>query len=285
MNIRCIPSRITTTAAALVTTFLGGSIVLAVPADDVKTAASSAPAAKVAAEHPSAESILKRSIEVTGGEKLHRDLKSRVTTAKLSIAAMGIEGKLTMHQEAPNRIATIVALGGLGDQRQVFNGEFGWEISSMAGPRLLTEAEVATLRMQGAIDAALTPEKHYESMKTTDRTEFAGEAAYEVTLKIKDGPEMRQYFSVESGRMIGSLSTMATQMGDIETRTTMSDYREVDGFTIPHRMQLELPAMGMTQLVTIERVEHNVEIDASIFAVPQDIERMRERAAAPATEG
>jgi len=279
MNIRCIPSRITTTAAALVTTFLGGSIVLAVPLDDVKTAAPSVPAAKVASEHPSAESILKRSIEVTGGEKLHRDVKSRVTTGKLEMAAMGVEGKLTLHQQAPNRVATVVSLGGLGEQRQVFNGEIGWEISSMAGPRLLTDQEVAMLRIQGDFDAAISPTKHFESMKTTGRTEFAGEAAYEVTLKIKDGPEMRQYFSVESGRLIGSLSTMPTQMGDIETRTTMSDYRKVDGFTIPHRIQMELPAMGMTQVVTIERIEHDVEIDPSIFAIPQDIERLRERAA------
>ena len=227
---------------------------------------------------PSGAEVIQKYVKATGGEEAYKNRKTMVSKAQMSMAGMGQSIEITIYQKAPNMMATVVNLPGMGEQTTVFNGEIAWSDSAMTGPRLMTEDEMSSLKRQAAMDAQYAPEKYYESIQTISRTEFNGESAYELELVPKEGGEtITQYYAVESGLLIGQASTQSTQQGDIEVKVIMSDYREVGGLKMPFKSTLEYPAMGMSQMLSMTSIELDKEIDAKMFEVPEEIKQLQEQ--------
>jgi hypothetical protein len=226
---------------------------------------------------PSAEEIIKKFVEATGGEEAYKARKSVVTKAKMAIPMAGINADLTITQVAPNKMATSLDLGGFGTQKTVFDGDSAWEISTMAGPRLLTGAELDAMKRQANFDVQINPAEYYKSMETIGQSDFNGEQAYAVKLVSEDGGEVTQYYSVESGLMLGQSSKQMTQMGEVDSKTVMEDYRKVGNLMMPHKMTIEIPAMGMTQNLTISSIEVDVDVDPAIFAMPDEIKQLKQQ--------
>lgn len=226
---------------------------------------------------PSGLEVIKKYVEVTGGEDAYKKITSRVTKAKFAIPMAGIDADMTIYQQAPNKMATKLDLGAFGTQQTATNGTDAWEISSMTGPRLLTAEEASSAKRQAAFDAQTNPEKYYKSIETVRSTEFNGERVYEVKLVSQNDLETTQFYSIESGLLIGQRSIEMTQMGQIESRVIISDYRDVAGVKMPFKSTIEIPAMGMTQTLTISSIEHNVEIEASVFDMPAEIKQLKEQ--------
>lgn len=262
-------------SGVLAATMVGGAGMLIVPSALANTAITQDAEAPV--KLPAATEIIARYVQVTGGEDAYKARKSIVTKAKLEIPMAGVTADLTMRQVAPNKMITVVDLGNFGKQTTVFDGETGWEISSMAGTRLLTKEEASSAQRQAAFDAQINPGKYYETMETVAKKDFNGESAYEVKLTAKDGSSVTQYYAVESGLMLGQTSKQVTQMGEVESTVKLGDYREVGGMKFPFKTTIEMPALGMTQELKITSVEVNVEIDAAEFAMPAEIKQLKEQ--------
>ncbi len=113
-------------------------------------------------------------------------------------------------------------------------------------------------------------------METVGKTEFAGQPAYEVKVETKQGAKSTHYYALESGLLIGKVHPDRPDEGGMENRVTMSDFRTVDGLTMPFRTELFFPATNTTQMMTIMSVEHDVEIDPAIFAMPESLKKTPE---------
>ena len=68
---------------------------------------------------PSAESILKKYVEVTGGVANYKSIKTLVAAADVGIPQMGIEGTMKMQLKMPNMASVVASLPGVGDQVQL----------------------------------------------------------------------------------------------------------------------------------------------------------------------
>ncbi|MFI4855446.1 MAG: hypothetical protein ACIAQF_10785 [Phycisphaerales bacterium JB065] len=262
-------------SGVLAATMVGGAGMLIAPSTLANTAITQDAEAPV--KLPAAKEIIAKYVQVTGGEDAYKARKSIVTKAKLEIPMAGMTADLTMRQLAPNKMITVVDLGNFGKQTTIFDGETGWEISSMTGPRLLSEEETGSAKRQAAFDAQIDPDKYYETMETTAKKDFGGESAYEVKLTAKDGSSVTQYYAVESGLMLGQTSTQVTQMGEVESTVKLGDYREVGGMKVPFKITIEMPAMGMTQELKITSVEFDAVVDAKEFAMPAEIKQLKEQ--------
>lgn len=261
-------------SGALAATMVAGAGMLITPS----TLAITVQDAPAAEKLPSGLDIIKKSIKATGGEEAYKARKTVVTKATMQMPGMGEGMDLTIYQVAPNKMATTVNIPGMGEQTTIFDGESAWSDSMMTGPRLMTEEEMASLKRQAAFDAQYNPEKYYESIETVGRTEYAGEDAYELLLKPTGSEEkITQYYSVESGLMLGQSFTQMTQMGEMESRITMSDYREVGDLKMPFKTTIEYPGMGMTQTLTIKSVELDAEVDPKIFEMPEEIKQLKDQ--------
>ncbi len=262
-------------SGVLAATMVGGAGMLITPSSLASTSITQD--AEAPAKLPSAAEVIAKYVEVTGGEAAYKARTSLVTKAKLEIPMAGVTADLTMRQVAPNKMITVVDLGAFGKQTTVFDGETGWEISSMAGPRLLTDEEASSAKRQAAFDAQINPGKYYKSMETTAKKEFNGEMAFEVKLTAEDGSSVTQYYSVESGLMLGQTSKQVTQMGEVESMVKLGDYREVGGMKMPFKTTIEMPALGMTQELKITSIELDAPIDAKEFEMPAEIKQLKEQ--------
>lgn len=94
-----------------------------------------------AADLPTAESLLDRFVEATGGKAAYSQLKSQITRTEIEFVGAGIKGTNTSLNVYPNRAHTTMELTGLG---KMYSGNWDgnvWESSAMQGQRLVTGAE------------------------------------------------------------------------------------------------------------------------------------------------
>lgn len=224
---------------------------------------------------PKAEALIERYIEVTGGKAAYEKLKSRIAKGSLEMAAQGVKGTLTIYQAAPNKMYTQTEITGIGGSEEGCDGEIAWEKSTMMGPRLKTGDEKA-LALRGAVfNAELHWRKFYKKAETVGIEDVNGKPAYKVEMTPNEGKTEIQFYDKESGLVVKSMSVLPTQMGDIPVESYMSDYREVDGVKMSHKLTQKLAMQEV--VVTMEKIEHNKDIPASRFELPPEIKALFEK--------
>ncbi len=234
---------------------------------------------------PSGKDVLARYIEVTGGRAAYEKVHSRVTTATLDLPEMNLKGSVVTTQAPPNRGNIVTKLPGIGVFEQGTDGTIAWDKNVVTGPRILEGPERDTVIRSLTINNELDPEKHYKSIETTGVENVDGKPAYKVVLTGPGGKETR-YYDKESGLLVKMEQTSQTQMGEITAIIIPSDYREVDGIKMPFKATQE--AMGRKVNMTMDKIEHNVDVPDSQLAMPDDVKALLEKkksapSSAPAT--
>jgi hypothetical protein len=54
-----------------------------------------------------------------------------------------------------------------------------------------------------------------------------------------------------------------------------SDYKKVDGILLPHKVQQK--ALTQQIVISIDKVQHNIEMPAGRFELPEDIRKVAEK--------
>ena len=152
----------------------------------------------------------------------------------------------------------------------------GWAFSGHLSHGLLTSAHAGKpLLLLSNFDDTNFAEL-YEKIECTGTEEVEGELCYKVVCTPKDAPPVTSYYSKETGREVKMVFTFPHQMGKIEVENLMSDYKEVDGILLPHRMVEK--AMVVETLITITGYEHNVDLPEDRFDPPAAVKALLERA-------
>lgn len=252
------PGRALATAAAL----LGLVAVAGWPA----AAQEPAPQATELAE---ARQVIDRYVEAIGGAELLRSFTSRRATGRFEIPGQGLAGDVEILAAAPDRLLVTITFPGVGVTRTGYDGEVGWSMDPITGPRVLEGAELQQLRADADFYADLHPPDSYRTMETIERTDIQGHTAWKVRLVRDSGRETFEYFDVDSGLMVASEGPQETMMGTLQVTSVLSEYREFDGILIATHLEQDL-GMGTRAVTVIEMVEHG-EIEASAFDLPAEI--------------
>jgi len=104
-------------------------------------ATGSAAFAQATATLPSAQEVLAKYVEVTGGEAMLKNLKSRTVKGKMMIKEAGIGGTIVSMAAAGGKSYTEVNIDGIGKELQGSDGETYWAVSNFTGTRILEGAE------------------------------------------------------------------------------------------------------------------------------------------------
>ena len=224
-----------------------------------------------AADLPSAESILDRYVEVTGGRKAYESRTSEVAHGKMEIAGVGISGELTSYAK-PDLQYLVIELAGVGKVEQGVKDGIAWENSIVQGPRIKTGDErTATLR-DAIFNAPIHWRKIYPTVKTVGIESINGEDAYRVLQIPAEGNAVTTYYSVKTGLAIKIITTVANQMGNIPVEAAMSEYREFGGVLSPTK--LVQTAAGQIINITIDSMEINVDIPDERFNLPEAVQAL-----------
>jgi len=227
-----------------------------------------APAAQPAAELPPAAQVIERFVGAIGGREAVQRYKSRRQTGTFELPAQGISGELELLAAAPDLMRLRVTLPGIGVLEQGFDGRVAWLVNPLTGPMVLDGRARAQVQMDADFYEALHLPDRFAAMETLERTTFEGTPAYKVRLLRRSGEADVEFFAVDSGLLLGTTVSRTTPMGDVQTTTVLSEYRDFGGVLMPTRIRQQV--MGVEQIMTIARVEFDT-LDRAAFAPPPSI--------------
>jgi hypothetical protein len=217
---------------------------------------------------PPADQLIARHVQAIGGrEAVLRPVPSR-TAGSFEIPAAGLSGTLEVIALPPVRNHTRVEIPGLGTIRSGYDGTVAWSVDPMMGARVFAGAELEAAAENANPLAAVRDPSVFPTRETVERTEMGGEACYRVRLVSVSGRESFDCYHVDTGLLVGTVSTQQSPMGSTRVSTFLSEYREFGGVRMPSRITQDMG--GMQQIISITAVTYEGVTDADV-ALPADI--------------
>lgn len=220
---------------------------------------------------PTADEVLEKSLEASGGREAYEKVTSQVTKATLEIVGAGMTADITGYNDGKNS-RQVINIPGMGEMQEGCNGEIAWTMDAMMGPRLLKGAERAFAVRTASLRAPLEIDKHYKEKKCEGVEKVGDKDCYKLAMTPKEGKVEYWFIDKATHLAVRTKVTIQSAMGEIESVIDMSDYREVGGLKIPFTVNIQ---QGMQQLkVVTSKVEHNVEVPAEKTALPAEIKAL-----------
>jgi len=213
-----------------------------------------------------AEQVLEKSIQATGGRAAGEKLTSTVTKGTVELVAQGIQGTVEIYAKAPNKLLVVQNLQGIGEFNQGYDGQVGWSQNPFQGTRELQGVELAILKREATFNAELKWRELYEKVELVGREKVGEQEAYVVRLTASQGKPVTCYYDTQTFLLLRQDEVVEGEMGTITGETYYSDYREVDGVKVPFHLKQKAP-FG-EEVITITEVKNNVEISDAKFAKP-----------------
>jgi len=225
---------------------------------------------------PKAETILDRSIEVTGGKAAFEKRHNEVMHGSMDITGRGIKGTMTVYQAEPDKNLAVIEIEGIGKIESGSNGEIAWENSVLQGPRIKQGDEKAGSLRDGTFNAPLKWRTLYAKAETAGIETVEGHECYKVVLTPPEGKPTNEFFDKKSGLLIKTTVARNTPMGEITAEVVADDYRKEGDILVPHKMINR--AAGQEFLIVVEKVEANVEMPKDRFDLPPEIQGLLKKA-------
>jgi hypothetical protein len=223
-----------------------------------------------------ADEIIEKHLAALGGRTALNKLKSRSTKGTISISTpVGeLTGPIEILNQVPNKSRMLIQLDlsglGLGKvvQDQRFDGTSGYVVDTMQGNRDITGDQLEAMKNAQFPSVLLNYKESGATVELAGKEKAGDRDAYVLIGKPKAGPVVRQYIDAETYLPIKTvLKVMVPQLGtEIEQTTETSNFKDVDGVKVP--FQMKTSSSLQTLLVTITQVEHNTQIDPSLFSKP-----------------
>ena len=230
---------------------------------------------------PSAQELLTRHITATGGEKAWEAKTMISSKGSIEIPAAGLKGAMDMQAMAPDSIAIVMDIPGMGQSRSGFNGTVGWTIDPMRGPSLMDAKQIADLKRDGNFRRDLELMRKPGNSEVLGLVEFETRPCWQVKIATAtpDATPTNNFYDKETGLMAGMTMMAATPMGSIPVTLWTSEYKDFDDVKLPVRTTTK--AMGQMQVMTIQSVTWEG-VPATAFELPPEIAAMKNAAPAPA---
>jgi zinc protease len=231
------------------------------------TVLAQAPAKSTAAPAaaPSADQILDKYVEATGGSAAWKKFTSRQSIGTLEIPAMNLSGTFQVHEKAPNSMLSVVVVAGA-TFRQGFDGKVGWSDDPQNGVREQTGPELNETKRQADFYRPLDLRQLYTKFTVTGTEKVGDHDAYVVEARPAQGEADKMYFDTQSGLIVKMISQRHSPQGVVNLTEELSDYRDADGVKLPFTILQSTAENSFT--IKITEVHHNLSFDDAQFAKP-----------------
>ena len=225
-----------------------------------------------AADLPKGETLLDKYIEVTGGKTAYSKMHGQMMTGTMEFPAMGLKGKLTIYSAEPDKQYFEVNFEGVGKMQEGSNGDIAWANSAMQGPRIKEGGEKTESLMRGKFNAELNWRDMYKTVETLAMETVDGKQCYKILATPKSGNPKTFWYDKDSNLMVKMSAVTATPQGDIQSDTSVSDYRKEGDILVPHKMSIKAGPMEIS--MTVDSLQINPEIPKNTFDVPDEVKAL-----------
>jgi hypothetical protein len=213
---------------------------------------------------PSADDIIAKYVDATGGKSAYDGIKTAVQNGQFLLIDMGISATLTSHKKGDNYKQTI-SVEGMGEITQGITDGVVWQMHFMEGDSILEDDAADAVRRQADLNQWGNWKNYFAG------AEVAGEedGNYKVVFKAKDGgADSTGFFDKESG-LLNKMD--AAGPDGSPAIMSFSDYKKVGDISIPHKTEIE---SGMNIEMLIDSAEINGDVSDDVFALPEVIQAL-----------
>jgi hypothetical protein len=205
-----------------------------------------------------------------------------VSKGFFEFVGMGIKADLTIYGAEPDNMYSLLEGEGLGKIEGGVSGDVAWEETALTGPRLKEKEEKALALREAAFHGTVQWRKLYKKAECVGMETVNEKPCYKVVLTPNEGKPVTSYYDQKSNLLVKIEMTVVTPMGEIPFESYPGDYKRIDGILIPHKTVIKV--MGQERMITIESVEHNVDMPKDRFALPEDIQALLAKEKSEGTE-
>jgi len=225
------------------------------------------PPKKPAGKLPTAESVLDRYVEVTGGKDAYASVKSEEAHGTMEMGGMPAAVEFEMYWAAPSNLRQKMTIPMLGAVELGVHDAAGWQRGPGQPAHALEGQELAS-----ALDGA----KHYQQpawRSQVTKVRLVGidtveaQPAYRIERTEKGGRLVTEYYNVASGLLMKKTEPGPVP-GTPERVESYSDYRKTGALTLPYRMTTVLGPQTMTTQLTSR--ELNATLPPGTFDMPAE---------------
>src|SRR5438045_4840778 len=221
-----------------------------------------------------ADELVQKNTEAKGGIEKIKAIKTVRLTGKLD-AGGGFTGAVGQENKRPNQVRETFTLQGM-TQVQAYDGSAGWQIRPFGGrkdPQLMGEDDMRDLLIDADFDGPLVDYK-----EKGNRVEFLGhdtvdgDDALRLKVILKNGDIIYYYLDPDTYLEIRKEVQEFIRGSVRENITDLGYYKPVNGVMFPHAVSVgpkEDPSQA--QSITYEKIEANVNLPESDFAVPASL--------------
>jgi zinc protease len=214
-----------------------------------------------------AEQIIEKSIEASGGRKTIEAIWSSRTTCIVENTVQGMHIVAQIYAKAPNKRLKVMNIEGFGEVVEGYDGRVGWREIPLQGVAEITGEELSSIKREAMLHAQLRWRDEYRQVRLKGREKVGDRETYAVEMTPVAGARETRYFDTQTFLMLQEDATSITPRGRMRIKLEFSDYRDVgDGVKVPFRTRQVMP-MGEV-ITTVTEVRNNIEIDDSMFAKP-----------------
>ncbi len=209
-----------------------------------------------------AAEIVRNYVNAIGGEDAMNNIDD--ITIEMSASVQGMVIEMKTQQKAPNKIRSVMTMGGNVMQEQIFDGERGM-MRGMQGTMEMEGEMLDQMKAQAAINPELTYQEKGYTLTLDGVETVEGKQAYKVNITSPQDVTITEFFDVDTGLKLRTLISQDTPMGPMTQTTDYTDYREVGGLLFPFMMRQQAGPQVFD--LEVKSVEINQGLDDAVFSI------------------
>jgi hypothetical protein len=224
----------------------------------------------VTASSQTANEIISKHIQAIGGKDLLTKITSVYSESTMDI--MGNQGNVKttilngkgMKQEMDIMGNTMITC---------YTDKGGWSINPMTGAttaEAMPETQYKSGKDQIVLGAPFINYAEKGSKADLMGTDSVGSVnAYKIKLIAPDSTSSVYFIDPATFYLIKTIQSIEVQGSMTDNEMTFSDYRQVEGYAVPYKIDMNI-AGGQFQIsITVSKVELNKPVDEAIFSIPK----------------
>ncbi|MFN2492532.1 MAG: hypothetical protein ABR501_06575 [Pyrinomonadaceae bacterium] len=217
-----------------------------------------------------AEDTVAKYIKTVGGADKIQAVKTLRRSGKFT-GGGGFEAAILEENKRTNMVRQEFSLQGL-TGISAYDGKTGWKIEPWQGkkdPEPLGEEEMKQILEDSDFDGPLVNyQQKGNKLEFVGMEPVEGTDAFKLKLTLANG-DIRYYYMDTDYYVPIKIDTKRMVRGaEREYETSLSDYKEVAGWYLPHSIEVNVKGSANRQKVTYDKIEANVAIDDGRFHIP-----------------
>ena len=227
------------------------------------------------ANSQTAEELVNKNIEAKGGMDKIKAIKTWRMTGQLIVS--GITATQGQENMRPNLVRETISLQGM-TAVQAYDGSTGWQIQPFGGrkdPELMGDDDMRDLLIDSDFDGPLVDYKAKgNTVEYLGHDIVDGDDALRLKVTLKNGDIIYYYLDPDTFLEIRKETQEFIRGSVRESASDLGSYKPIGGVMYPFSIASG-PKNDPTswQTVTVEKIEVNVPLDASDFALPASLKK------------